>query len=223
MLSRAHYDRAAHLRNDETWLAEAWESAAAQVIVLSNRMTTPVRTSASGSAVLVPRRAAGWPGADRAFLGLVGEVPWFAVTVGEDQLDPEPAGSAGDDGHDAEQWLGLRDLAPVLAEPDAGLLASAVALAEWHARHQRCPRCGAATRPAKGGWTGVCTADGSEHFPRTDAAVIMLVHDGAGHCVLGRQPVWPPGRYSVLAGFVEPGSPSKRRSRVRCRKRSACS
>jgi NAD+ diphosphatase len=55
------------------------------------------------------------------------------------------------------------------------------------------------------GWSRLCPADGSEHFPRTDPAVIMLVHDGADRCVLGRQASWPPGRYSILAGFVEPG------------------
>ena len=57
----------------------------------------------------------------------------------------------------------------------------------------------------RGGWTRRCTNEGSEHWPRVDPAVIMLVHDGADRCILGRQPSWPAGRYSILAGFVEPG------------------
>jgi NAD+ diphosphatase len=78
-------------------------------------------------------------------------------------------------------------------------------LGNWHASHRRCPRCGEATEVVDGGWVRRCPADGSDHFPRTDPAVIVLVHDGADRCLLGRQPTWPRGRYSTLAGFVEPG------------------
>ena len=223
LFSRAHYERAAELRTDKDWLAEAWTRA--QVLVLSSRLTMPVLPLPDGGRALVWRASsdvrapAAEPSADdddvpfgaglfsgstpapatdsdRTFLGLVGDVPYFAVTQ-----DIE-IGSGDVDG---EEWLGLRDLGATLAEPDAGMAATALGLAEWHKRHQRCPLCGATTRPSKAGWTRVCTVDSSEHFPRTDAAVIMLVHDGAGRCVLGRQNVWPAGRYSVLAGFVEPG------------------
>jgi NAD+ diphosphatase len=103
------------------------------------------------------------------------------------------------------QRKSLRDVGALLSDRDAGLLVHAVALANWHASHTRCPRCGAPTRAAKGGSTRRCDDDGSEHFPRTDPAMIVLVTDGADRCVLGRQPVWPAGRYSTLAGFVEPG------------------
>jgi NAD+ diphosphatase len=99
----------------------------------------------------------------------------------------------------------LRDVGHLLSDRDAGLLVHAVGLANWHASHTHCPRCGAATRSTRGGAVRVCVADGSEHFPRTDPAMIVLVHDGADRCLLGRQPIWPPGRYSTLAGFVEPG------------------
>jgi NAD+ diphosphatase len=81
----------------------------------------------------------------------------------------------------------------------------AVGLVNWHAAHPRCARCGAATAVVRGGSVRRCPEDGSEHFPRTDPAVIVLVTDGADRCVLGRQAVWPAGRYSTLAGFVEPG------------------
>ncbi|MBV9822301.1 MAG: NAD(+) diphosphatase [Actinobacteria bacterium] len=102
-------------------------------------------------------------------------------------------------------WRGLRELATELTDLDVGLLTAAVALQAWHRTHRHCPRCGTVTEVTKAGWTRTCPADGSEHFPRTDPAVIMLVHDGAGRCVLARGPQWPPGRMSVLAGFVEAG------------------
>ncbi|HEX8768465.1 MAG TPA: NAD(+) diphosphatase, partial [Jatrophihabitans sp.] len=102
-------------------------------------------------------------------------------------------------------WRGLRELATELTDLDVGLLTTAVALQAWHRTHRRCPRCGAETEVSKAGWTRTCPVDSSEHFPRTDPAVIVLVHDGAGRCVLARGPQWPAGRMSVLAGFVEAG------------------
>jgi len=108
-------------------------------------------------------------------------------------------------GAGAPGWRGLRELAMHLTDLDVGLLTSAVALGAWHLRHPHCPRCGARTEVAQAGWIRVCPDDSSQHFPRTDPAVIMLVHDGAGRCVLARGPQWAPGRMSVLAGFVEAG------------------
>jgi NAD+ diphosphatase len=99
----------------------------------------------------------------------------------------------------------LREVGAALDDREAGLAAHAVGLDNWHATHRRCPRCGAATRPTLGGHVRICEHDGSQHFPRTDPAVIMLVHDGADRCLLGRQAPWPGKRYSTLAGFVEPG------------------
>jgi NAD+ diphosphatase len=107
-----------------------------------------------------------------------------------------------DDG--GSQARTLRDVGAVLGDRDAGLLTHAVGLANWHAAHPRCSRCGAATDVARGGSVRRCPEDGSEHFPRTDPAVIVLVSDGK-RALLGRQAVWPAGRYSTLAGFVEPG------------------
>lgn len=87
---------------------------------------------------------------------------------------------------------------------DAPVFAAALSLANWHRRHPFCSVCGAASMPVRGGWSRRCPACRSEHFPRTDPVVIMLAeHDG--RVLLGRQPQYPPGRYSALAGFVEPG------------------
>jgi NAD+ diphosphatase len=85
------------------------------------------------------------------------------------------------------------------------LLTHAVALANWHDTHTHCPRCGTPTVPAQAGHLTTCPADGTEHFPRLDPAVIMLVTDPDDRCLLGRNVLWPKGRMSVLAGFVEPG------------------
>ena len=87
---------------------------------------------------------------------------------------------------------------------EAATYAAARSLIDWHARHGFCPRCGAPTQAFRAGWARRCTADGSEHFPRTDPVVIMLAeHDG--RVLVGRQKAFPPGRYSALAGFVEVG------------------
>jgi len=105
---------------------------------------------------------------------------------------------------DVTDGSGLRELGPVLSDTDAGLLTTATALLTWHAAAGYCPRCGEPTLPSPAGWSRACP-QGHEDFPRTDPAVIVLVHDGADALVLARQPIWPPGRMSVLAGFVEAG------------------
>lgn len=93
----------------------------------------------------------------------------------------------------------------LLDDRDAGLASTAVGLAAWHPRHPRCPRCGAPTVPVLGGWVRRCTVDGSDHYPRTDPAVIMAVTDDEDRLLLGHAPQWPERRFSTLAGYVEPG------------------
>jgi NAD+ diphosphatase len=100
--------------------------------------------------------------------------------------------------------MGLRAAAAVLPADDAGLAAHAAALLNWHRRHGHCANCGAATTVAEGGIVRNCPSCGAQHHPRTDPVVIMLVVDH-DRVLLGRQPTWPAGRYSALAGFVEPG------------------
>jgi NAD+ diphosphatase len=100
--------------------------------------------------------------------------------------------------------LGLRELASELPEPELGLVAYAAALLNWHRRHGFCAVCGHATDPADGGHERRCPACGAHHFPRTDPVVIMRVTRDE-QLLLGHQAAWPQGRYSVLAGFVEPG------------------
>src|SRR6202035_5809803 len=99
----------------------------------------------------------------------------------------------------------LREVGALLSDRDAGLLTHAVALANWHDTHKRCPLDGTPTVPDAAGHSAVCPTDGSEHFPRTDPAVIMLVTDPEDRCLLARNAAWPGRRVSILAGFVEPG------------------
>jgi NAD+ diphosphatase len=99
----------------------------------------------------------------------------------------------------------LRQIGADLGDRDAGLFTTALALANWHRTHGFCPRCGAPTEPVQAGWLRRCTEDGTEHYPRTDPAVIMSVVDDAGRLLMARGTGWGEGRFSVLAGFVEPG------------------
>ncbi|HEY7720586.1 MAG TPA: NAD(+) diphosphatase [Pedococcus sp.] len=109
------------------------------------------------------------------------------------------------DGGDAGDLRTLRQVGADLDDRDAGLLTTALGLLNWHRSHTHCPRCGTPTVPALAGWLRRCPDDGSEHYPRTDPAVIMSVVDEQERILLARGPQWGARRYSVLAGFVEPG------------------
>ncbi len=132
------------------------------------------------------------------FLGLSAGRPAFALIADELERD-----RLADDSH---QWIDLRLAAVTLPQADAGLAAYARALMHWHSRHRFCGKCGSPTRVEIGGHRRRCTLAtcALEHFPRLDPAIIVLV-EHEGRCLLGRQASWPARRYSVLAGFVEPG------------------
>ena len=103
-----------------------------------------------------------------------------------------------------DDWGMLRSHGPLLPRTDAGLVVQAQALAEWHRAHRFCPRCGGGLVSSGGGYVLTCESCRRQQFPRTDPAVIMLVTDGE-RALLGRQASWPAGRFSTLAGFVDPG------------------
>ncbi|KNC20072.1 NADH pyrophosphatase [Arthrobacter sp. RIT-PI-e] len=105
----------------------------------------------------------------------------------------------------AEQWMGLRDIAASLDGRDTGLFVEAAGLANWHATHTHCSRCGAPTEAEDAGWVRRCTKDGSSHHPRTDPAIIVSVVDDDDRLLLGSAAAWPDDRFSTLAGYVEPG------------------
>jgi NAD+ diphosphatase len=104
-----------------------------------------------------------------------------------------------------ERLRTLRQVGAALSDLEAGLAVHAVGLAHWHASHPRCSRCGAPTRSTFGGAVRICVEDESQHHPRTDPAVIVLVKDQDDRLLLGHQPSWPEKRFSNFAGFVEPG------------------
>jgi NAD+ diphosphatase len=106
---------------------------------------------------------------------------------------------------DLENWHGLRRSGIGLSPRDAAIFTQGLALANWHSTHEYCPRCGARTEVERAGWVRRCAADELELFPRTDPAIIVSVIDSAGRILLGSQGVWEENRFSILAGFVEPG------------------
>ncbi|WP_310055610.1 NAD(+) diphosphatase [Arthrobacter ginsengisoli] len=103
------------------------------------------------------------------------------------------------------QWAGFRDVAATLNPTDTAIFIEASAIANWHATHTHCPRCGTATEPEAGGWVRRCPSDGSEHYPRTDPAIIVTVVGPDDRLLLGGGGPLDARNYSTLAGFVEPG------------------
>ena len=138
-----------------------------------------------------------------AFLGLDhGGAPVFAADLSD--APPEADGTGPALGLGGE-WLGLRAVGALLPEGAAALLGYARAMMIWHRRHRFCGNCGAPTESREGGHVRQCLDSrcNAQSYPRTDPAVIMRVTDG-DNILLHRQPSWPAGQWSVLAGFVEP-------------------
>jgi NAD+ diphosphatase len=119
-------------------------------------------------------------------------------------VDDAQAAALSGPGPADEAWGDLRRLGHRFPTRDAGLFTQALALANWHAAYGFSPRSGAATQPAASGWTRV-DPEGREVFPRTDAAIIVGVTDGRDRLLLGANAMWEANRFSLLAGFVEPG------------------
>jgi len=125
---------------------------------------------------------------------------------------PEPAGTPivaihlEDAGHLAEsEWANLRQVGSALSDRDAGMLTEALGILNWHASHRFSPRTGTPTISEKGGWVRRDPVSNTEVFPRTDAAIIVGVTDAADRLLLGSNALWESNRFSLLAGFVEPG------------------
>lgn len=134
------------------------------------------------------------PPEELVLLGLIDGTPRFA------RLDPARGA--------ARRLPELFTMLDTLEAGEAGTYAATRSLLDWHARHRFCAGCGTITAPFRAGWGRLCPACGTEHFPRTDPVVIMLAEHGEGadaRVLVGRQPAFPPGRYSALAGFLEVG------------------
>ena len=133
---------------------------------------------------------------EELFLGIDNGISYFAWC--SDAMDFESFETL-------ENYQTLRTLGDFLSQLEMGLAIHSQAIANWHHTHQFCARCGAPTLSANGGSLRKCSIDGSEHYPRTDGAVIVLVKDEKDRVLLGRQKIWPEKRFSCFAGFVEPG------------------
>ncbi|GAB2463348.1 hypothetical protein GCM10027029_27320 [Conyzicola lurida] len=125
---------------------------------------------------------------------------------------PEPVGTPilaavlADAGHLAESdWGNLRKLGSVLSDRDTGLFTEALAIVNWHESHLFSPRTGVPTIPGKAGWVRIDPTTGAELYPRTDSAIIVGITDADDRLLLGSNALWESNRFSLLAGFVEPG------------------
>lgn len=197
-MASASLHRQAHRRTDPEWLAQAWQRA--RVLVVDAGTDGGAAGALLRGQRLVLLDPAGAPDGERIFLGEDDDgTPYFAVLapLAED--------------NDAHR-VTVRDVGHLLSDLESGLFITAIALANWHSRHTFSPEDGGPTQLADAGWARVA-ANGRMLWPRTDPAVIVLVHDGVpgdqGRCLLGHNAAWTrPGwvrRYSCLAGFVEAG------------------
>lgn len=191
-------DRVHERRDDGAWLAASEASATAQFIVLDEQSALLADSDGTSPCCLNAVQRVQLLGSVPAhLLGVRGETPWFVIRADE-------AAAARIDATLGTRRLRLRDAGLRLDVFFAGLFAYAVGLVQWHVNARYCGHCGARLQLVGGGHRADCAACGHSEFPRTDAAIIVIVeHDGA--CLLGRGAGWPEGRYSALAGFVEPG------------------
>lgn len=180
-------DRGDAIRSNPDRLAEAMGSLSARLLRLDG-----IDPEAGDHGLLAwGSLAEAAPDAELLFLGLEGGKPRFASLP--------PPGIALD-ARSRSCWRVL----PLLNPDQVALYGAARSLVDWHGRHRFCANCGAPTRVAKGGWQRDCPSCSAQHFPRVDPVVIMLAEEGDA-VLVGRQHGWPEGRYSALAGFLEPG------------------
>lgn len=180
-------DRADHVRSNPVLHARAFASPDARLLLLDG-----LEPMEEGGHLLIEPLPADAQIEDHILLGLdEDERPIFV------RLLTEPVGGP-------QATPRSRALGALVPAAELALYGTARSLVYWHARHPFCSVCGGATQPSKAGWARRCVQCQAEHFPRVDPVVIMLAQH-EGRILLGRQHAWPPGRYSALAGFVEPG------------------
>ncbi len=209
----APLDRAAESRKDDAWLTLQAAREDKRLVPVWRDLNfmghspgdtlSPFAMTLAGTRVAALQEYGDLPW---IFLGLEAQTPFFAVDLSSWSEDEAAAL------HPDAEFMDLRRRGPFLQQRDAALMAYARAITHWHRSHQYCGRCGSPTTSMHGGHARVCSNPdcARESYPRTDPAVIMLVEyladDGSAPlCLLGRQAVWPPGVYSTLAGFVDPG------------------
>ena len=193
-------DRAGELRVNQESLDQLWQRA--QILQIAEGRIAAVDSKLSlisADQVAAHIAAHTFTEGSRYFLGLDlhTKAPFFA-------WDTEWVGTIDDEVKEVG-FSTVREIGSLLSEQELEISLHAMGLSNWHRAHPRCPRCGGATRVDLGGAARTCDADGSQHHPRTDSAVIVLVKDRSDRILLGHQPIWPEGRFSTFAGFLEPG------------------
>jgi NAD+ diphosphatase len=195
-----YLDRAAHLRKDAAYVAAALNDPGTLIVPLwqaRNLVRRADRVSTAAFIAVTHEIRRTLPDGEFVLLGRYHGHAAFAVDIAAESPPAQLPDATFED---------LRTAGSFLPHDEAGLLAYARALVLWRQRHRHCGSCGAPTRAEHSGHVMRCTASacGAEQFPRLDPAIIVLVTDGE-RALLGRQAAWPPGRYSTIAGFVEPG------------------
>lgn len=185
-LAAAEVDRSAHLRSDGAYIKSAWANSAvlqfmSEKFVSHSNQLTFVKGMSLGE----------YDPQSDYFLG---------VKYGENFFLRHLTNATS-----KFEFKSLREIGSFLSPRDIGLAVHAQGLANWHSKHPRCSLCGGPTDVVLAGAVRRCPADQSEHYPRTDGAIIVLIKDDKDQILLGRQKVWPKHRFSTFAGFVEPG------------------
>jgi NAD+ diphosphatase len=198
-------NRASEKRTDSNWIESRWRDPSSIVLPMwrlqpfilgSEKSEPPVELGLVRAGIVDSFTEAG---ALSVFLGLDVERAVFALDVpGAD--DPANVGPLAGLGY----FRDARVAASIVSVKDAAIIAQAKAMIDWHQRHGFCPRCGAQTKIMDAGYRRLCSQCSAEHFPRVDPVVIMLATFGEA-CLVGRGKQFPPGMFSALAGFVEPG------------------
>ena len=185
-LAVAEIDRSAHLRSDEVYLQSSWPNA----LVL--QFNSEKFASQSNQLTFVKGASLGeYDSQIDYFLGVKDGENFFLRHLNDETLTSE--------------FKSLRAIGSFLSPRDIGLAVHAQGLANWHSKHPRCSLCGGPTVVVLAGAVRRCPTDQSEHYPRTDSAIIVLIKNDKDQILLGRQKVWPKYRFSTFAGFVEPG------------------
>ena len=208
-------DRQSERRDDADYVAALQAHPESRTLVVAGDAVVLEKDAAGHRTLFTFAEAARkGPARDTVFLGHDGTGGIFATLIADAPQDLGPDRAAmsrayrGDGGLVAgeEVRIDLRSIASqgLVSDRMAGILAQAKSVLYWHSRHRFCPNCGHATRVEAAGWRRVCDGCAAHHFPRTDPVVIMLAVEGDS-CLLGRQPRFPIGMYSALAGFVEAG------------------
>jgi NAD+ diphosphatase len=196
LFSGNYLDRASHRRLDAEWLEAALRNPETLIVPIAGGRNLVRRSADTASAWFIQNSDMRGERDALILLGQFREQACFAVEISADEL-------ASQGGHDFEDLMMVASLLPA---EEAGVLAYARAMVLWRERHRFCGRCGSPTLPQSAGHVLVCSNEAcrQQQFPRIDPAIITLITDGE-RALLGRQETWPPGRYSTIAGFVEPG------------------